>query len=820
MRRLRFALTACLLLSASSAGAFVWPNAAERVEKELGSSDVGARRKAAQRLGQLPESVARRLVLVALEDPDAEVRLSASGVALELHVAAAGERVVSWLSDPDRRVRLAAAELLVHAPTKRAVGALGRALSDPDAGVRSAAAEALGASEQPDATMPLLGHLDDATPAVRRAVVNALSRLGDARAVVPLIGKIQDSRPNVRRAVAVALGELGDRRATSALLLALRDPDEIVRVGALEALGRLRDAQATLAVSALVEDDPRSPVRAAALDALARIGSKEALDVLVGALSGDEDGSGNGAARRALASMGSAAVPRLRKCLTGQPAPAVADGCALALGDIGAKAAVPTLVDALRRGVVRPRAVLEALGAIKEPKSLPTVLEHLEDSDPLVRVDAIDATAALLDPQTPDGRAVEPIARALDKARGHSGESVALIRLLGRTGSKRAAKVLAPLAEAADAEALRVAALEALGFIPGANMDKVLIEALGADEASVRLAAAIALRRTASGASARALLDRLEQAAEQDRTALALALSGALARDESTADVDRVERLVLGSRGAERDALLEALAQAPGKGTLERLSRFVAREASVEDRAKVAEAIAARKDAAPLLEQLAKDADGAVRANAVWALGNVGGSADKALLVAALSDRDVAVASNAAAALGRLARRTKANVKKELCARLLDSRSALRASSLDGLVVAGVRCDGGIARRLLEGDRSELVRTRAARLVSRVTGKDAAKDRALLERCAAEDHSGSVAAACSREPEPLPTGSEPVSVVVVPLGEAAAVPRAPFALVLADGTTRYGLTDCRGQVLEVAAPRGEVSLAVPAPLLR
>ena len=57
-------------------------------------------------------------------------------------------------------------------------------------------------------------------------------------------------------------------------------------------------------------------------------------------------------------------------------------------------------------------------------------------------------------------------------------------------------------------------------------------------------------------------------------------------------------------------------------------------------------------------------------------------------------------------------------------------------------------------------------------------------------------------------------------VYVVPIGESAPVPRAPFALVRADGVMRLGLADRRGQLFEHDAPAGEVSLAVPAPLVR
>lgn len=820
MRRLGIPVLASALLVAAPAAAFVWPNTVERTQKQLESHDVAVRRQAAARLAQLPAAVARKLVPPALDDPDAEVRLSAAEVAMQLRLPGIGRRVVSWLNDPERRIRMVAAQVLRVSPAPRAVSPLGRVLGDPDPGVRQAAARALGASGAKDAVMPLLGHLDDTTPQVRRAVIRALARLGDHRAVVPLIGKIQDSRALVRRSVARALGELGDPRASSALVLALRDNDESVRIAALVALGRLHDKQATLAIVSLLDDDPRQPVRAAALEALARIPSPEGLEALVAALGSDDPDSGSSPVRSALAEVGARAVPRLLECLVGQPSPRLADGCALSLGEIGSTRAAPAIESALRRGVVRPRAALHALAALGEPKSLPTVLEHLADPDPFVRRAAIDATAALLDPQKPDGRAVEPIARALDAARSSKAERAALARLLGRTGSPRAVKVLAPIARDADDDQLRVAAIQALGMLGPAGQDAPLLDALGADDAGIRLAAAVALERSASGASARVLLDRLERSAAQDRRAIAIALAGALARSKDPDDGARAERFMRSSRGGERDAMIEALGRIPGARGSGRIVALAGTAAAIADRAKLAEALASHPEAAGALRRMAGDVDGSVRANAVWALGAVGTAADVGTLTRALADRDVAVAGDAAAALGRVAARLHKPLPA-LCKALDDPRGYVRANALAALRVAGRRCkDGSRARRLLSEDPSPVARAAAAALLGTVKSTRKARDDKALARCAEEDKNGRVAAACS-DPEKLPTaGSEPVSIYVVPTGESEPAPRAPFALVRADGLMRLGLTDRRGEVFEIDAPRGYVSLAVPAPLAR
>jgi HEAT repeat protein len=797
----------------------VWPNTPERLAKELKQSDANVRRRAAAELDELPKAVAKPLVMQALGDTDVDVRLSAAAAALHFRFQSAGRRVVPWLNDPERRVRLAAAEVLRSMPDAGAVSALGRVLGDPDSSVREAAAAALGQSGQSEAAVALLGHLDDSVPEVRRAIVAALGELGDRRAVVPLIGKIQDPQASVRRGVARALGELGDARAGSALVLALRDNDESVRIAALEALGELSDQEATLAIISLLDDDPRTDVHAAALAALGRISSEQGLTALIAQLKSDDPREVASPVRTALSQVGARAVPPLIRCLSGQPPEALADGCALTLGQIGERRATSAIVGALRRGVVTPRAALRALGELGDPTSLPTVLEQLTNSDPYVRRAAIDAATKLLDPTHPNGLAVEPIERALSAARADDAERAALATLLGRTGSPRAEEKLVPLAEDADDPELRAAALEALGRIGPAGQDGVLLDALKADDAGIRLVAALALRRSGSGnKTAHVLLDRLERSAEQDRAALCIALAGTLGRSNDASDLQSAERLAESSRGGERDALIEAIGLVPGARASRWLIQHMASSADPADRAKAAEALASHHEAASELQRLARDVDPAVRENAVWALGGLGDARALPAVVAALSDRDVSVAGDAAAALGRLGARGVAS-RTRLCAVLDDERGYVRANALAGLRLEGQRCaDGAAARRVLARDPSEVARRAAAALIANVPSTKPKLDRTALKTCSTEDPDGAVAVACTARPKMLPTAPEPVSVYVVPMGESAPVPRAPFALVLANGLMRLGQSDRRGEVFECDAPRGSVSLAVPAPL--
>ncbi len=815
------AIVLALLLFAPSASAFIWPNTAERIERQLSAPDVEQRRAAAQRLRDLPETTGRRLARKALADADLEVRLMAAEAALQFDLPGLGDLLVPWLNDPERRVRLAAAEILRHSPSVRAVPQLGRMLSDPDLEVRSVAADALGAAEHADAVLPLLGHLDDPVPEVRRRIVVALGHLRDARAIVPLIGKVQDAQAEVRRAVAEALGRLGDDRAASALVLALRDNDNAVQIAALQALGRLGDPSTTLPVASLLDESSAVPVRHAALQALAQIGTEEGIQLLVERLGAPEHEEDQEATVRAIHFVGPRAVPHLAQCLAGQPPRARADACIRVLGAIGTAKALPLIVGALSRNAVSAPSGLHALEALGAPSGLRTVLEYLSDQSAETRQAAISAAGELLDPRRPDGRAVEPILAALSAAGIGDVERRSLVALLGETGSRRAAPVLVEWVQNNDDVELRLIAIEALGQLGAVGQDAALLDALDAEQPAVRMTAALALRRSGAAKTASALLTRLERAAEQDRAALTLALQGPLGRTRERAVVERAARLLSGSRGGERDAIIEALSRAKGKlGSqvlLTRTSMGVAAE-----RAKIAEVLALHPEAVATLRKLSRDVDASVRANAVWSLGSVGASSDIPRVAEALKDRDVAVAGNAAAVLGLLAKRHQRSVRKLLCPVLVDQRAYVRANALAGLRLAGERCEAKLLRRLLRKDESDRVRANAALLIKAVSGaeKERALDLRAIERCINEDVNSRVAVACAKEQTPSSDQTELVSVFVVPFGETAPIARASFALARADGLLRLGVADRRGALFEAKAPRGPLALAVPAPLVR
>jgi HEAT repeat protein len=149
----------------------------------------------------------------------------------------------------------------------------------------------------------------------------------------------------VRHLAAEALGDLGDPAALPALLTALAGPDEEgVRWRAAEGLARLGEP-AVAGLAALAEDgDP--DVRWKAIVALGDIGDHRAAPTLRGRLA-DPDRFVRGRAVSALARLGAQCLPLMLEALTDSE-PRVRQGAAEVLGQVGDRAAVEGLLEALQ----------------------------------------------------------------------------------------------------------------------------------------------------------------------------------------------------------------------------------------------------------------------------------------------------------------------------------------------------------------------------------------------------------------------------------------------------------------------------------------
>lgn len=802
-------LTLGMTVCAEAATTMVWPDTIEAIAGALGSNDLAKRRAAAARIAELPRTAAHRLLPKALRDADGAVRVIAAGAAVRTRYVAAADVVGAWLGDTDPAVRRAAARVLGEFPERNtSVAQLARALGDPEHAVRLEVVHALGSSRDPAAAPALLAQLDDSHPAVAVAVVEALEQLEDPRAVVALISRIADPRAATRRAVVRALGALGSDTAVGALVLALRDSDAGVRQAVVAALGRTRSQLGVEALHGVVTGDSSVEVSVAALHALVEIGSPEAIHWVVEQLDSDRDELTKEAAR-ALQQLGVEGAPALQRCLTSQPSRTRADACALAMATTNAPASFEAIASAWRSRTVSERGALVATGRLGDARGLPSVLEQLGSSDPAVRLAAVRSTELLLDPARPDGRAVEPIERALSAVTQSTEERVAFVNLLGLTGAARAASTLVPFTAAGVPVNLRLAAIRALGRVgPTVPMvEATLLGCLDDNHGPVRFEAARALRRAGDKRLVSTLLVRLESAAMQDREALALALAGPASRAPSAQWVPRVLALIQKSQPRLQAALVEVLAQGSSPESSAALLTLVAHSPAL--RAKVAEVwgfqARSAKRAPEALLRLLNDPLASVRANAAWSVFELRTAAAADLLEALVADPDAGVAANAVAALSRVAQPER--VVSVLCSALEDRRATVRANALTGLSARGIRCASGVERWLLRSDPSVLVRARAAWLLARYPSEAAPLEAKMLRRCQRVEPSSRVAKACGRSGAPVAPaeGVSGVTVFIVPEGRTKPSPGAPYTLDVGTGTLRSGIADSRGAVF-VGAP--------------
>jgi hypothetical protein len=146
-----------------------------------------------------------------------------------------------------------AADAIEHTTGPRAIELLVDALDDPDAGVRLAAAGILRKVGGPSAVKDLAPALADPDAGVRREAALALAEHGDGRALAPLLESVlqdQNQRPAV-----VALGQLGDPGAIPVLTALREASHSWDLTGAVdEALRRIRAAHREALVAGVADD--------------------------------------------------------------------------------------------------------------------------------------------------------------------------------------------------------------------------------------------------------------------------------------------------------------------------------------------------------------------------------------------------------------------------------------------------------------------------------------------------------------------------------------------------------------------------------------
>ena len=252
-----------------------------------------------------------------------------------------------------------------------------------------------------------------------------------ADAVAEQIAALKDEDWAIREEAATILGRLRDPRAVAPLVSVLRDGDRAVRDAAIGAL--LAIGEPAVAPLGACLSDPALTVQESASSVLATIADARVLTPLVKALA-SPDWIVRMHAAKALGRIKSPGSVASLVPLLQDNVKAVREETSTALAAIG-EAALSSLFVALTHAewLVRLHAV-EALGKTRSPEAVDPLLSVLiNDRDRAVREDAVRALG-----QIGDARAVEFLVTAMKEP----GLRPLAIEALGRIGDRRALPVL------------------------------------------------------------------------------------------------------------------------------------------------------------------------------------------------------------------------------------------------------------------------------------------------------------------------------------------------------------------------------------------
>ena len=185
---------------------FGYAEIAIRVRDTLATdSDPVRRAAAANALGEFLDGGATPLLVKAIGDSSADVRVAVLGALQRLNDPAGVTAIQTALGDGDPRVRKTAIEAGLHTAGFSDAARVATLLSDPDAVIRAKAADALGAFKAKGSVAALAALTrTDSDEETRIAAVNALGELGDAAGRSAVEAANNDASSRVRDAAHVA----------------------------------------------------------------------------------------------------------------------------------------------------------------------------------------------------------------------------------------------------------------------------------------------------------------------------------------------------------------------------------------------------------------------------------------------------------------------------------------------------------------------------------------------------------------------------------------------------------------------------------------
>jgi len=178
-----------------------------------------------------------------------------------------------------------------------------------------------------------------------RAIVD-LEDMRAREAVPVLLGLVSSPDAGVRANVASALGKLGSCESVSpALLSLLEDPEALVRVNATQSLGDLRCTECAPRLRQVLTSDPDALVRLQAAETLGTLKDRAALPSMMSALRDPDEGV-RAQAAEAMGQLGERVVmPELSALLATERSSLVRASLLGALYQLGDEAALALLLD-------------------------------------------------------------------------------------------------------------------------------------------------------------------------------------------------------------------------------------------------------------------------------------------------------------------------------------------------------------------------------------------------------------------------------------------------------------------------------------------
>ena len=654
-------------------GGFEWPGAAAIDAQDLASLDHAQRQRAAERLALRGGPGLRPALVTLLDDPAPSVRLTAARILAREGAPEAVDNATRWTVSATPANRRLGLDVLRDAPPPlptSALRAVERSLGDADVTVRLLAIDTL--SRQRDVApslLPIAAATEDDNREVRLRAVRVLAASHDRRAVVPLLARLGDGDRQIRVEAIHALAALGDARAAAALKRLLDDLADDVRIAAALALGHLKIADAVPTIAALMLRRPFEEFARQAALALGELATPDAIAVLIERLREpplpDELLAG-------LLHAGEAAVPALvAEAQRGTPSSSAAAVTLLGRLRAGTRGADPAMTRVLvqviqgRASTAATAAAIAALGAIRDPESLPVLFEAAGDAVAETRRACWRALIAI-----GDERALPLLERGLAD---HDPQIRALALRLGAGlglatpgGIPQLAARLGDSNRLVDQQA--VAALVQLGRrVPGTLEPLLALLA----RAPADRAAADALEVAATPADDAALLAAARRLPAAGRQVIARALLAAhAAQPIESGHLAELLLQMVAAGGSEGEAAADALARVrPARGLADGIARaFDAAEPEVRPR--LCPALAALGEGAgrDRLVELVSDGGTPVplRAAAAWALATAPDlprddlaamAALRLALTRASTSFSPAVAANAAAAMAVIGRR-------------------------------------------------------------------------------------------------------------------------------------------------------------------